>query len=315
MLSNSVGLGEISRFDNELYWIEMRPEEQGRYVIVKLDQHGQRIDVIPAEFNARTRVHEYGGASYLVCSAGIFFCNFTDQSVYHIDTDGCCHRLTHSSDCRYADLVYDEVRQRLVCIREDHGRADAEAMNTVCAIDIESGAETILVEGADFYSNPRISPDGLRLCWLQWDHPNMPWDTTSLFIAELIGDGSLGKQQRVSTGTNESVCQPRWTRSGNLIYVSDRAGWWNLYSFQLQTLQANCLLTMSAEFAVPQWSFGECSYDFFDEQNLLCIYWQDGLACLGKLDLDSRQLERLDIPFTDLESVVCESGKAWFLAA
>ncbi|MEQ8428195.1 MAG: prolyl oligopeptidase family serine peptidase [Gammaproteobacteria bacterium] len=313
MLGSSVGLGEIQHFNDELFWIEMRPEEAGRYVIVKRDNPGKHSDAIDKNFNARTRVHEYGGASYLVTDVGIFFCNFTDQAIYHLRPDGNCIQLTHNPDCRYADMVFDSSLSRLICIREEHASPDTEAVNVIAAVDIRTGDETILVTGDDFYSYPRLSPDNKQLCWIAWSHPNMPWDTTTLCLADISENGEVGESCIISGGNDEAVTQPKWSAAGELYFVSDKSGWWNLYRYDGK--QSKCVFDMEAEFAVPQWSFGEQNYDFIDNDNLLLIYWLDGLACLGRGKISSGKLEKLDLPFTDMESVTCAGNRAWLLAA
>lgn len=313
MLSSSVGLGEISVFDNTVYWIEMRPEEKGRYAIVKMNEDGTQSDAIPPDFNARSRVHEYGGGSYLVTEKGLFFTNFSDQCLYQVTSDGIAKKITHNEACRYADMIFDESRQRLICIREDHRNNDIEAVNTVVEILLVDGSEKILVEGADFYSNPRLSHDGNQLCWIEWCHPNMPWDDTALYVAEINNDGELFKPVLVSGENNEAVCQPVWSMANVLYFVSDLNGWWNLYQYTDGIVE--CIIEMQAEFAVPQWSFRETNYCFIDENTILSIYWQEGLAYLGLINIRTKQIEKLSLPFTDLESVVCHKNSAWFLAA
>ena len=313
MLSSSVGLGEISVFENTIYWIEMRPEEKGRYVIVRMNADGTQTDAIPADFNARTRVHEYGGGSYLMTNAGLFFTNFSDQCLYQVTSNNKCKKITHNEACRYADMVYDESRQRLICIREDHRSKDMEAINTIVEISLADGNEKVLVEGSDFYSNPRFSHDGKQLCWIEWHYPNMPWDNTYLFIADVLEDGKLNKSSLISDGHDEAICQPVWSESGEIYFVSDRNGWWNLYRFRNN--ETECVLEMQAEFAVPQWSFRETNYCFINESTILSIYWDDGLARLSLVDVEKKKLDVILLPFTDLESIVCNKNTAWFLAA
>lgn len=315
MLSDSVGLGEISIFEDAIYWIEMRPQESGRYVVVKQTPDGQQIDVIPPDFNARSRVHEYGGGSYLVTEQGLVFTNFSDQALYLIDSNNDCHKLTKQRDCRYADMVYDQNHDRLICVREDHSDKAKEAVNTVVAVPLKGdGDEKCLVEGADFYSNPRISHDGKQLCWISWQHPNMPWDNTSLFIAHINSAGLLEQQNLVAGGNkNEAVCQPSWSPDGDLYFVSDRNNWWNLYRQTDNGIE--CLIELEAEFAVPQWSFRNCNYDFIDKESVLAIYRQQGLAYIGLINLSEKTLETLSLPYTDIESLVCNQNTTYFLAA
>jgi dipeptidyl aminopeptidase/acylaminoacyl peptidase len=318
MLADSVGLGEISVFAEDVYWIEMRPQEKGRYVIVKQTSDGQIVDAISPEFNARTRVHEYGGGSYLVTEKGLIFTNFSDQALYLVNGKECL-KLTDNNACRYADMVYDKFRDRIICVREDHSKKESEAVNTIVAVPVSnslpgSNEEQILVEGADFYSNPRISDDGKQLCWISWQHPNMPWDNTSLSIAEISNEGGLGESVIIAGGNNqnESVCQPQWSPDNTLFFISDRNNWWNLY--RVANNEIECILEMDAEFAVPQWSFRECNYDFIDSDTIQAIYRQNGLACLSKINIKLKLIESIELPYTDFESLVSSEKKSWFLA-
>ena len=179
-----VGLSQPRLDGEDTYWIEMRPSEQGRQVIVRRSRDGATTDINPAEFNARTRVHEYGGGDYIVHEGVVYFSNFADQQLYRQNADAAPERLsTECSDdrLRYADAVVDDARDRLICVREDHRQKDREAQNTIAAISLNGGAESVLVSGNDFYSSPRVSPDGSRLAWLTWNHPNMPWDGCELW--------------------------------------------------------------------------------------------------------------------------------------
>ena len=314
MLKDSVGLGEISIFNNDIYWIEMRPQESGRYVIVKQTADGKQSDVIPKEYNARTRVHEYGGGSYLVTGKGVVFSNFSDQNLYLINTDNNCIKLTDNETCRYADMVYDKYMNRIICVREDHSDKSKEAVNTIVAVSfVEDEDELILVEGADFYSNPRISHEGKSLCWISWQHPSMPWGNTNLFVADINSIGELENTTHVAGGDNEAVCQPSWSPDDVLFFVSDKNNWWNLCRYINNEIE--CVYEMEAEFAVPQWSFRECNYDFINKDSVLSIYRRQGLAYIGLIDVNERSFKPLSLPYTDFESLVCDYDKAWFLAA
>src|SRR4051812_8764445 len=157
----------------------MRPKEAGRNVIVKRTADGVCTDVNPSPFNARTRVHEYGGGDYVVSNGTVYFSNFADQRLYtQIGPDETPQPLTPVGEVRYADARIDHTRGRLICVREDHTVQNAEAVNTIVALNLDSNedCEQILTHGNDFYSSPRVSPDGTQLAWLTWDHPNMPWD-------------------------------------------------------------------------------------------------------------------------------------------
>jgi dipeptidyl aminopeptidase/acylaminoacyl peptidase len=320
MLSDSVGLGEISAYGNDIYWIEMRPQEKGRYVVVKRSPDGQRTDVIPPEFNARSRVHEYGGGSYIMTDKGLVFTNFSDQALYLVSSENNCLKLTRSEACRYADIIYDKDKCRLICVREDHSNENNEAINTIVAVLLSGQKdEKILVEGADFYSNPRISHDGKQLCWISWQHPNMPWDNTSLSTADINNSGELETPLHIVGGdnNNEAVCQPVWSPDNTLYFVSDKSNWWNLYRVTSDTNEhvIESIIEMEAEFAVPQWSFRECNYDFVNKDSILAIYRQKGLAYIALININEKSLETLELPYTDFDSIVSNENKPWFLAA
>ena len=188
---DSLGLGEVQVAGNDIYYIERRPQEKGRCVIVR-HSDGQQTDILPQDYSARSRVHEYGGGSYLACDAGVFFVNDSDQDIYHLEPDSrALRRVTREPDKRFADIDYDTRRRRLVAVCEQH--AD-HVVNTIVSIDLvssdsDSGTVTPLVQGADFYASPRLSPDCNHLCWQSWRFPAMPWDGNELALAVLDDRG------------------------------------------------------------------------------------------------------------------------------
>src|SRR5712692_10035105 len=231
IVKESVGLGQVTIGSDNIYWIEMRPSEGGRQVIVRRDAGGNTADLTPPEFNARTRVHEYGGGDYCVHEGTIYFSNFADQQLFRQAPNSLPELVTGGSgaDMRYADAVGDAKRNRLICVREDHAVADREAVNTIAAVATSGGVEQVLVSGHDFYSSPRISPNGSRLAWLAWNHPDMPWDGCELWIGKFDDDGAIVDQRVIAGGPRESIFQPEWSPGGVLHFVSDRTGWWNIY--------------------------------------------------------------------------------------
>lgn len=309
MTLKSVGLGEIQACNGIVYWIEMRPEEAGRYVIVA-DDGDIRRDINPAPYNARSRVHEYGGGSYLVCEQGVFFVNFKDQQIYIAGDE--IKQLTYAEDSRFADLIYDKGLQRLIAVCETHAEGQ-EAVNTIVSIDLVSGDLTTLVSGADFYSSPRLDNTYSKLCWVQWNHPNMPWDDTQLCLAEISEQGLLENTQALTSGENESVVQPVWSSDNQLYFVSDRNGWWNIYRHDDE--QQVCVYEIKAECGVPQWSFCEVNYVFVDEQTIVLNYSSLGISHLAKLNLADNSLNEINIDATDIESLAVDNGKLFFLAA
>src|SRR6185436_7001457 len=257
IVAGSVGLTQPQIDGDSVYWIEKRPREAGRNVIVKCNSDKSVRDVIPPPFNARTRVHEYGGGDYTVRDGAIYFSNFSDQRLYVIKEGASPAAISPAGDVRYAESVIDFPRGRLICVREDHTTERKEAINTLATLKREGNDDygTVLVEGADFYSSPRLSPDGMRLAWLTWNHPNMPWDQSQLWIGTFADDGLLATTELVAGYKGESIFQPEWSPDGVLYFVSDRNGWWNLYRLnQAGSIEQVC--DMQAEFGMPQWGFG-----------------------------------------------------------
>ncbi|MEM9907501.1 MAG: S9 family peptidase, partial [Cyanobacteria bacterium P01_D01_bin.44] len=208
IVSSSIRLGGLYLDGIDIYWSELRPNEAGRTVVVRRTADGEIADITPAPFNARTRVHEYGGGAYWVDQGDLFFANFADQRLYRQQPGTSPTPLTPETALRYADGVVDRARQQLICVREDHTQSDQEAVNTIVSISLVDGTQTVLTSGNDFYSTPCLSPDGAKLAWLSWNHPNMPWDGTALWVAELTAEGSLAAPQKVAGGLSESIFQP-----------------------------------------------------------------------------------------------------------
>ncbi|MEZ2252558.1 TolB family protein, partial [Microcoleus sp.] len=229
IVSGTVGLGQIAMDGEDIYWVEARPSEAGRNVIVRRTPDGKISDVTPQPFNVRTRVHEYGGASFVVASGVVYFSHFADGRIYYQRLDSQPLALTPVVNCRYADAIVDKQRNRLICVREDHTR-ESEVVNTIVSINLDNGEDIqILTQGEDFYASPRLSPDGSQISWISWNHPNMPWDGTELWTAEIHPDGDLGEKYLVAGGPEESIFQPEWSPDGVLYFVSDKSNWWNFY--------------------------------------------------------------------------------------
>ena len=298
----------------DIYWIEMRPTESGRYVIVRRTPDGQTTDVIPDPFNARTRVHEYGGAAFVVSEGTVYFSNFADQRLYRQTPGSEPEPITPEADLRYADGVVDEKRNRLICVREDHTDSEAEAVNALVAIGLDrTDNAQVLVSGNDFYSSPRLSPDGTRLAWMTWNHPNMPWDGAELWVGEINADGSLSHTERVAGDVDESIFQPEWSPDGTLYFASDRTNWWNLYRYQAGTVDPLC--EMEAEFGRPQWIFGMSTYKFVSANRIICTYTQDGIWHLASLDTDTGRLNQIETPYTSIANLQAIPGGVLFNAS
>jgi dipeptidyl aminopeptidase/acylaminoacyl peptidase len=313
-----VRLGQVETSDEAVLWLEGRPAEGGRNVIVRRAPDGSVGDLTPPGVNVRTRVHEYGGGAYLVHGDAVFFSRWDDQRLYRQGGAGAPEPITAeavpSGSVRYADGRATPDGRLIVCVRESHERG--EVRNEIVALPADGSAPaSVLVSGGDFYSFPRPSPDGSRLAWTTWDHPAMPWDATELWTAELAPDGSLGDPIRVAGGPGESVVSPAWSPQGALHFVSDRGGWWNLYRVEQGRVEA--LAPMDAEFGAPQWVFGLSTFAFLPDGRIGCAYGCGAERRLGLIEPGAGTIEPLDLPYAPsaLPHVQAAGGRLAFVGA
>ena len=310
----SIGLGQLVVEGDAVYWTEGRPSENGRNALVKWTPENGYEELSAAGFNVRTRVHEYGGGSYAVHDDVIYFTNFIDQRLYvqypHSEPDP----LTPSEPLRFADGFVDVGRGRLFCIREDHRQPGVEPSNSLVSLNLDGHNElgTQLASGSSFYASPRLSPNGRKLAWLTWNHPNMPWDGTELWLADLDEAGtSLSNLTKIAGGANESVFQPEWSPSGELYFVSDRTNWWNLYRWRGSVVQP--VYPMDAEFGRPQWVFGMSTYAFERADSIICTYTQNGSWQLARLNTELGTLTPVHTPYTSIANLQVSQGIAYFI--
>lgn len=310
--AKTIGLAEVCADGEDIYWSELRPLEQGRSIIMRRAPDGTITECTPPDFSARTMTHEYGGGAFTVYKGVIYFCNFKDQHLYRQSWNGAPELLTPQDGYRYADLVVDEKRNRLLCIREDH-TGEGEAVNTIISINLSGNDNgTILVQGNNFYASARLSPDGNKLAWLTWNHPNMPWDGTELWVADVMEDGTLQNADLVTGSATESIFQPEWSPDGVLHFVAEYTGWWNLYRWQ--NGKAEAFHPMEAEFGEPQWIFGMSTYAFVSTNKIICSYTQNGLWFLASLDTDTKKFIPIETPYVDIFDVRAGKGFALFFA-
>ena len=291
-IAGVVGFSEPWRDGGDLYWLETRPEEGGRQVLVRGSAAGSVEDVTPAPTNVRTRVHEYGGGAYAVRDGVIVYADFATQRLFRLSLGKEPAAITpeppQPMSHRYADMEFVSDDQ-IVCVRERHPEDGSEAVNELVLIAVDGGsAPEVIARGRDFYANPRVSPDGRRLAWLEWDHPNMPWDGTTLVVASLDEDSSA---RVVAGGRDESIAEPQWSPDGDLVFMSDRTGWWNPYRWSGGEVAQ--ITDAPVEYANPAWVFRYTSYGFLTGDRLLAAYWDRGRHVLAIVDPDgeARELE------------------------
>jgi dipeptidyl aminopeptidase/acylaminoacyl peptidase len=300
----------------DLCWLEGRPANAGRQTVVRRRADGTIEDVTPPGFNARTRVHEYGGGAYLPADGVVYASSFDDGRVWRFERAGDAGTpLTPEGAFRYADFDLDRGRGRFYAIREDHvaggvPRSPSEARNELVAIALDAPPEaavTVLAGGHDFVAAPRLSPDGRRLAFLTWDHPAMPWDATELWVAEIAADGALGEPERVAGGTDVSVMGPCWAPDGSLVFAADWTGWWNLYRWTGADEASEPLAPAEAEFADPAWVLARSNVAFPADGALLAACRREGRDLLVRVGVDG-SLEPVAIPYTELEGLHALAG-------
>jgi len=287
--------GQIYVSEGIVYWSESRPQEAGRVAIMRRLRNGEVEQATPKDFNCRTRVHEYGGGAFFADGKTLYASNFEDQRLYKIEPGADPVAISPEPELpaglRYADGRLSPDRKRIYCVRERH-EPDGDVENELVELSVDR-EPNVIASGRDFYAYPRLSPDGKRLAWLEWDQPSMPWDGTELWMAGIGSGGALEEAQKIVGGPDESIFQPDWSPDGTLHFVSDRSGWWNLYRWQGEKAQA--IAAMEAEFGSPMWIFGLSQYAFLSDGRIASIYSQDGVDSLAVIH---EEITRLDVGLT-----------------
>jgi dipeptidyl aminopeptidase/acylaminoacyl peptidase len=317
LASSSISLNYLQVTDGIPYWVESRPTDAGRNVLVTCDDSRKTDepavqDLTPSGFSARTRVHEYGGRPYAIGRGVTFFSNFPDQRVYAHRAGEPPAALTPEG-YRYADYEIDKSGTRLFCVREDH-TGSGEPKNTLVALDTRAGGPgTVLFDKSDFVAYPRVSPDGQRIAWIAWNHPDLPWDATTLYVANLSG-AKLSGVTALTSGARESVIEPRWDTDGSLYFLSDRSNWWNLYRYKDNRITT--AFAIEADIGSPLWTLGQSSYALTGDGRAVVRYTAAARDKLGVVDLEGGKLTKLDLPFVGLSNIQSASpGTAVAVAA
>lgn len=314
LTAGRVSLGDVRWDGDAITWLEGRPEDGGRATLVRWTAADGARDISPPGMNVRDRVHEYGGAPYVADGDLVIVSDFATGRLHRVAADRTSEAITPEGPFRYADLTLDPTRNRLLAVCEDHSDGLAEPQNTMVAITLDGrGRVSVLAQGRDFYAAPRPAPDGSRLAFLAWDHPNLPWDGTELQVATLGPDGELETVDRVAGSADEWVAQPRWSPDGFLHFVAETTGWMNLY--RLSDGAAIPLAPMAAEFAYPDWLFGFGTYDFADDGRILAIGRSGGRDRLFVIGPDPGHVVAIDRPWTDLHDLRVSGRRAVFVAA
>lgn len=308
-------LNFVQSYGDALYWVEGRPWESGRSVIMRRDGSGHISDLLPAPFSHYSKVHEYGGMAYALDDGNLYFVNAADQRLYQLplDNKSTPQAITDEGPWRFADLIVDSQNQRLIAVCEESSD-QREPENYLAAISLNSEHPIVekLVSGADFYAYPRLSPDQNKLCWIEWNHPNMPWDATQLWQAT-IANGELTEKTLVAGADNSSaIFQPHWSPDSTLYYVSDKNNWWNIYWLENGT--AIPVLEMEAEFATPLWQLGMTTFDFIDANTIACVWTDSGLWHSGFINITTGALTIADHQYSSLQAVACHQGSVYMVA-
>lgn len=318
IVAQSITLSEVRTDGADTYWLESRPQEAGRSVIVRRTSRGITEDITPPPFNARTRIHEYGGGAWLVGHGTVYFSHDLDRRLYRLERGAPQPvALTPEGLWRYGDGVIDRSRRRWIGVREDHSEPGREPRNTIVSVDATGAAPDagrVLASGHDFYSSPRLSPDGRWLAYLAWDHPRMPWEGTVLYAVPLDESGMpSGEARLIAGGADESIFQPEWDPDGSALYfTSDCSGWWNLYRRALDGTEAQPLAPMAAEFGQAQWVLGMSTYALAGPRRIVCSYTSNGIGRLATIDLASGKLTPLETPYSDFYSVRADGDRVIF---
>lgn len=313
--SESTALSQICLDGSDCYWLQSQPERAGRLALMRQNKDGI-ADILPDQYSVKSKVHEYGGGAYIASCGQVYFCNETDQRIYHFDTAGGQLKPVSEKNhhFRYADMVVDTNRNRIITVREDTSPSLKEPQATLVAINLASPHNTeILVEGADFYSSPGLNHDASKICWISWQHPHMPWDSSRLWKADLTQDGQLNNPECIAGSERESVMQPRWCDADRLFFISDRNNWWNIYFYDQNRIQP--VLLQPHDFAKPPWIFGLSTYALLSPELIISCYTNDASWQLSLISLVDGNQTPIETGYSQISAVQANDQTAVFIAS
>ena len=314
IVSDSVSIDEPRLTSNSIYYIERRPQEAGRCVIIKVTDNAA-IDILPSPYSARSRVHEYGGGCYWVDEHQVFFINDSDQDIYQIKNKQVT-RVTTAENKRFADFSYDKIHHRLVAICETHD--NNHVTNSIVSINISNGEISNIVQGNDFYASPRLNGTSNQLCWQSWNHPNMPWDGNQLWLADIDISGQIVNKKHIAGGDGVSVFQPQWSPDDVLYFISDDTGWWHLYRYPNNTTSTitEQLTHGEKEFGLPQWVFSQSTFAFISDSLIICCYQSHGKTILATVSLCKQTtLTTINTPWQEYSAITAKGDRICFITA
>jgi dipeptidyl aminopeptidase/acylaminoacyl peptidase len=321
LAAQTVRLGAVAMDGGNALWVEGRPSDAGRNVLVRAASATSAMDLTAAPWSVRSRVHEYGGGAFAVLDEVVWYVNDEDQRLYRLAPNTAAIALTPSGPFRYADPCPDASGRGVVCVREEH-REGGEPINCLVWIDGGNAGDgdggVVIAQGHDFFAYPRLSPDGQSLAFIAWDHPNMPWDGTSLYIAPVVDAGVVGAAHKVAGGLSESIFQPHWAPDGQLWFASDASGYWGLYRLQRDghgAAETHCVIAEEADYGMPLWQFAMSTLGFADERTLVAASCVQGKWRVQAIDL--HDMTRTDFPvlINSVSALIAGKGQALLLGA
>jgi dipeptidyl aminopeptidase/acylaminoacyl peptidase len=317
-IAGGIGLSNPVVDGNNTYWLESRPAEKGRVTLMRADEAGAETELTPAPLSVRTRVHEYGGGAYAVRDGIVLFSNDADARMYKIEPgqNGAQAITPVVADraLRYAAFEIDPARRRVIAVREDH-RAAGEAVNTLVSISLDHGDDegVRFAGGHDFIGPVALNPSGTRAAWIAWDHPNMPWDDTLLYVAELDDRGFPIAPVIIAGGPQEAATLPLWADDETLIFVSDPSGFWNLYRYRTNDGSVHRLFESVAEYTYPQWKFGMTYFTIVDPKTIVAASTRLATWSLERIDIETGEITPIPCDYTDMGGVSGGNGTAIFV--